>query len=105
MKDFTKISDLCEALIKELKLFNENVGAESPKVEKRPKVDEPVVELVPITLVEVRQRLAGLSRDGHTSEIQSLIKGFGAKKLSEIDPKDYEAVMEAALEIEKHGGK
>ena len=33
------------------------------------------------------------SRDGHTAEVKALITKFGAKKLSEIDPADYPALM------------
>ena len=52
-----------------------------------------------ITLEQVRGVLAGKSRDGFTEEVRKLIVGFGAQRLSEIKPKDYEAVLKAAEEI------
>lgn len=56
-----------------------------------------VVEKKPtITLENVRGVLAGKSRDGHTAEVRALILKFGASRLSEIDPKDYEAVLREA---------
>ena len=52
-----------------------------------------------ITLEQVRGVLAGKSRDGFMEEVRKLIVGFGAQRLSEIKPKDYEAVLKAAEEI------
>ena len=52
-----------------------------------------------ITLEQVRAVLAGKSRDGFTEDVRKLIVGFGAQRLSEIKPKDYEAVLKAAEEI------
>ena len=45
------------------------------------------------TLEEVRKVLAELSRDGHTDEVRELINAYGAKKLSEVDPKDYASIL------------
>ena len=55
------------------------------------------------TLEEVRKVLAELSRDGHTDEVRGLINSYGAKKLSEVDPKDYRDLLEEAGAI-GHGG-
>ena len=52
-----------------------------------------------VTLEQVRGVLAGKSRDGYTEEVRKLIVGFGANRLSEIDPKDFGAVLKAAEEI------
>ena len=52
-----------------------------------------------ISLEQVRSVLAAKSRDGFTEEVRKLIVGFGAQRLSEIKPTDYEAVLKAAEEI------
>lgn len=57
------------------------------------------VELVPITLQEVRTRLAELSRDGKREAVKALINKYGAAKLTEIDPKYYAALMDEAVVI------
>jgi hypothetical protein len=49
-----------------------------------------------VTLEEVRAVLARKSQDGFTQQIQSIIQGFGAKKLSEVDPKHYEEMINLA---------
>ena len=59
--------------------------------------DEP--EEPAITLEEVRSVLASRSRDGFTAEVRKLITGFGAEKLSGIDPSRYGEVMKAAEAI------
>lgn len=52
-----------------------------------------------ITLEQVRGVLAGKSRDGFTAEVRGIIAKHGAKRLSDIDPKDFEAVMKEAEEL------
>lgn len=49
-----------------------------------------------ITLEQVRGFLAEKSRDGFTSDVKSLIAKFGATRLSEVKPEDYEAIMKEA---------
>lgn len=47
-----------------------------------------------LTLELVRVVLAEKSRSGYTDEIRALLEKHGANKLSEIDPKKYEALLE-----------
>ena len=54
---------------------------------------EPKAEL---KLEDVRAVLAEKSRAGHTVEVRALLKKYGAAKLSEIDPANYEALMKDA---------
>ena len=54
---------------------------------------------VTITLEEVRRALAELSRDGFTTQVRELLMKYGAKKLSEVNPDKYEALMQEAGEI------
>ena len=95
-KDFTTVKELAVKLAKELNLFIEALDSEeTPKA-------EPACELVPITLEEVRTVLAELSRDGKTQEVKDLLKKHGASKLSEINPDEWETLLEEAAEI-RHG--
>lgn len=52
-----------------------------------------------IALEKVRGVLAEKSRDGFTTEVRTLISRYGASRLSEINPKDYEAVLKDAEAI------
>lgn len=63
------------------------IGAEQPAEA------EPTVPEKQMTFEEVRAVLAELSRAGHTAEVRALIKKHGANKLSEIDPKNYAALL------------
>ena len=55
---------------------------------KKPKLD--------LKLEDVRAVLAEKSRAGHTAEVRALLKKYGAAKLSEIDPINYEALRKDA---------
>lgn len=50
----------------------------------------------PLTLEDVRPVLAQKSIEGHTAEVQALIRKHGAEKLSQIDPADYAALLAEA---------
>lgn len=67
-------------------LSSQFISDESTAVEKE--------EAKPVlTLEEVRTVLAEKSRNGFTAEIKELLKKYGASKLSEVDSKDYEALL------------
>lgn len=46
-----------------------------------------------LTLEEVRAILAEKSRAGFTAQIRDLLLKYGAKKLSEVDPASYKALV------------
>ncbi len=95
-KDFTTVKELAVKLAKELNLFIEALDSEeTPKA-------EPACELVPITLEEVRTVLAELRRDGKTQEVKAILKRHGASRLSEVNPDEWEAILDEAAEI-RHG--
>lgn len=95
-KDFTTVKELAVKLAKELNLFIEALDSEeTPKA-------EPACELVPITLEEVRTVLAELSRDGKTQEVKAILKRHGASRLSEVNPDEWETILDEAAEI-RHG--
>lgn len=70
----------------------------SGDVDETQTTDAPVKkELKPeLKLEDVRAVLAEKSRAGHTAEVRALLKKYGAAKLSEIDPANYEALMKEA---------
>jgi hypothetical protein len=57
----------------------------------------PKPELKPqLTLEQVRAVLADKSRAGHTAAVSELLLKYGASKLSQIDPANYEALLREA---------
>lgn len=65
-------------------------------VDKSPE-EEPEVKYPDIS--EVRGLLAEKSRAGHTAEVQALLVKHGVKKLSEVPPAEYAALMEDARKL------
>ena len=49
-----------------------------------------------ISYTDIRKVLADKSRAGHTVEIKEILTQHGAGKLSEIDPKEYAAILKEA---------
>jgi hypothetical protein len=49
-----------------------------------------------VSLEDVRAVLAEKSRNGLTKEVRELLLNFGVNKLSEVDPKDYPAILSEA---------
>lgn len=70
-------------------LFSGNAAAEQSKPKAPAK--KPA-----LTLEQVRAVLAEKSRAGHTAEIRELLKKYGASKLSQVDPANYEALLRDA---------
>lgn len=60
------------------------------------KADPLKAEQKKLTLEEVRAVLAAKSQDGFTVEVRSLLEKYGAKRLSEIDPANYQALLSDA---------
>ncbi len=58
---------------------------------KQPEPEKPA-----LTLEEVRAILAEKSRNGYTAQVRELLHKYGAAKLSEVDPKNYEALVRDA---------
>jgi len=70
----------------------------SGKVEEQPVTETPAKpEPKPqLTLEQVRAVLADKSRAGHTAAVRELLLKYGASKLSQIDPANYEALLREA---------
>lgn len=58
--------------------------------------EPPVTKQQTVPLEKVRGVLAEKSRDGFTAEVREIMQSFGAERLSEIDPAQYEAVLKKA---------
>ena len=71
---------------------------QTPEGKTEAKLEPKPSEKIP-TLEEVRAVLADISRGGKTAEMKALLGKFGANKLSDVDPKNYAALLEAAKEV------
>lgn len=49
-----------------------------------------------IGLEVVRKKLAALAQEGKQAEVKALFESFGASRLSNIDPKDYQELLTKA---------
>ena len=58
--------------------------------------DEASVQEKVLSLEDVRAILAEKSRDGFTAQIRAVLLKYGAKKLSEVDPVNYKALVAEA---------
>lgn len=60
--------------------------------EGEPATDQ-AAEPEPVSLEQVRAKLAALSAAGHTAQVQQLIQGRGVAKLSDIPEAEYAALL------------
>ena len=77
-------------------LYQQFSGEDDSKQQKSisaAKKEEPKPE---VKLEDVRAVLAEKSRAGHTAAVRALLQKYGAAKLSEIDPANYEALLQDA---------
>ena len=86
------IQAVCEAMMQnepdaEPKKAETETPTPKPKQQKTEKV---------LTIEEVRPILGQLSHAGFTEEVRSLLHKYGAKRLGEIDPKHYAALLKDA---------
>ena len=68
----------------------------SSDAEEAPITEAPPEKKPELTLEQVRAVLADKSRAGHTAAVRGLLQKYGAAKLSQVDPKHYEALMKDA---------
>lgn len=64
-----------------------------PKKQKATTKVPPEPAMKSISLTDVRAILAEKSRNGYTSDVKALLLKYGADKLSDINPVDYEALL------------
>ena len=64
-----------------------------------PEQEEPARVEAELSLEAVRAVLAEKSRQGHTAQVRALLQKYGANKLSEIDPANYQALLTDAEDL------
>ncbi|QHQ62673.1 DNA ligase [Anaerocolumna sedimenticola] len=77
-------------------LFSTDVEEKStskPKNQKAAIKEPPEPAKKSISLTDVRAVLAEKSRNGYTADVKALLIKYGADKLSDINPADYEALL------------
>lgn len=75
-------------------LFSGDAPGTDAEVQEPAKKPQP--DAKPLTLEEVRKVLAQKSVEGHTSQVQFLIRKYGADKLSQVDPARYADLLHEA---------
>ena len=70
-------------------LFSGNDAEEQPE-------EEAPVQKPALTLEQVRAVLSEKSRAGYTANVRELLQKYGASKLSQVDPSNYEAMLRDA---------
>ena len=75
-------------------MFSSQVEAPAPE-EAKPE---------PPSLEDVRHRLTLLAQAGHSAEVKELITRYGAKKLSDVEPAKFEALLRDTDAIGRDGG-
>ena len=88
-EDLRSLSDSVQAVCK---LVTEGLSEESKALSE--KKTEPT-----ISLEKVRGVLASKSQAGYTAEVRAIVTKYGASRLSDIEPKDFAAVLKDAEEI------
>ena len=75
--------------------------AEEEKPAKKDAMTEetPKPEKKALSLTDVRAVLSEKSRSGHTADVKALLLKYGADKLSDINPADYETLLTEAKVI------
>lgn len=85
----TQIDQVKETVQSICELLSSNQDGEQ-RNDEQPKRD-PVEDKV-----TVRKMLAKKSAEGYTDQVKALLHKFGAEKLSDVDPKDYEDLYYSA---------
>lgn len=93
VSDMRSLADSLEALANAMCDLR---TADEVSVSPKPDTEPPRMETnsqPQLSLEEVRGVLAEKSANGHSAKIRALLKKYGHTKLSEIDPKDYPALL------------
>lgn len=98
-----KMSEL-DAQIKELRVCGETIigiadalaGMFSSPAEEEPPKKAAKEELKVLTLEDVRHQMTVIAQSGFSAEVKALITKYGARKLSDIDPSQYESLLKEA---------
>lgn len=94
--DIRSLGDSLETLAQAL-TANEVGNLDDYEEIYNPEKDEPQAPAPePITFVQLRSRLAEISRDGHTNEVKVLIAKYGPGKLSDVPEDKYAELLTEA---------
>ena len=74
---------------------NSNPAPETNKIEEKASAKKELL----VDLPQVRKLLANLSRSGKAKEVKELIESYNVKKLSDIDPANYDDLYRKAQVI------
>lgn len=87
-----------ESLIAVSETLRALFSADAPRTEAEAQepAKKPQPDAKPLTLEEVRKVLAQKSVEGHTSQVQFLIRKYGADKLSQVEPAHYADLLHEA---------
>jgi hypothetical protein len=83
------VKTMANEVVNKIKEAEETVIGETTKEEKE-------TETYKYTAEDVRAKLTSIMREGKQKEAKALITKYGAKKISELDPKHFAKVMEEA---------
>ena len=85
----------------DLKILSESIQALCTVVsEGLSEPEEPMqIEAPKVSLEQVRGVLAEKSKAGHSEEVRTIIRKYGADKLSAVDPMNFPAIMKEAEEL------
>ena len=92
----SKVLDKSETIEVAERLAKKNTSEKEEKLKTGEQKPETINEKTTYTIVQVREKLASLSRAGKQAQVKALIEKFGATKLSEIKEEDYAALMQEA---------
>lgn len=70
-------------------MFSSQAGDTPPKADPKEKPKTPAFE-------EVRHRMTVIAQAGYSAEVKALITKYGARKLSDIAPSQYEELLKEA---------
>lgn len=98
-----KMSEL-DAQIKELRICGETIigiadalaGMFSASAEEETPKKAAKEEPKGLTLEDVRHQMTVIAQSGFSAEVKALITKYGARKLSDIDPSQYESLLKEA---------
>lgn len=89
-----------ETAKKKDKPIKEEASQEETEPQKEAAVEETPAEEVTYTLEDVRAKLGALQKAGRREDVKKLLQSVGAEKLPEVDPKDYNTLMQKAGELD-----
>ena len=84
-------------IVKDIETLGNSIKALADAIKEEDSKDKPHIDKKQIvTLEEVRKVLVDKSRAGLTDEVRTLLKKYGADRLSKVDPSHYADLMKDA---------